>query len=214
MLPCSDKTSGDSNLVRPDRYRDYDNALKYDKNIRSSIPGRRFSHWLEMRAFIRSLARIQGVQILDSPCGTGRIHGVLSGKFPTIISLDSSISMLIVHRHNNGSMDVCCGDIFDLSFPDKCFDWTVAYRIFHHFQQNKDLVSLLNSISRVSRQGVVFTAWIDTPLNKRRRSRRCSLPLGAIKEVISAANLYFANINYVFWPFQPKCVITSKKLQD
>jgi SAM-dependent methyltransferase len=214
MLPCSDKSSEGSNLVRPDRYRGYDNAIRYDKHIRPSVPGRRFSHWLEMHAFMQSLARIQGVQILDSPCGTGRIHGVLSGKFYTVISLDSSIPMLIVHRHNNGSKDVCCGDIFDLPFPDKCFDWTVAYRIFHHFWQSKDRASLLNSISRVSRQGVVFTAWIDTPLNKRRRSRRCSLPLGAIKEVISAANLYFANINYVFWPFQPKCVITSKKLQD
>lgn len=206
-----DRSTKNSNLVRPERYKDLDHAVRYDKQTHPASTGRYLSHWMEKRAFRRALDRIKGVSVLDGPCGTGRIHLILAERFSIVAAIDSSTSMLKVHQNNIGSVRLCCGDIFHLPFPDNRFDWTVSYRFFHHLQRHEDRVVLLKSISRVSSQGVVFTAWIDTPLNKRRSSRRRSLPRREIEEVVSEANLDLVNIDYASWPFQPKCVITCRK---
>ena len=206
-----DHSIQNSNPVHPERYKDLDDAVRYDEHIRSASAGRRLNHWMEMRALKRALARIKGGEVMDGPCGSGRIHQILSFRFSTVISLDSSDSMLYVHQYNTGSRRLCCGDIFHLPFPDNRFDWTVSYRLFHHMQNYEDRVALLRSISRVSRQGVVFTAWIDTPLNKRHGSRRCSVVRNEIASVIAKADLHLTNIDYAAWPFQPKCVITCRR---
>lgn len=206
-------TMKDSHIVRPKRYQFAGDAVNYDRHIRSAKGARRLSHWMEVRAFKRAVARIEGKEVLDGPCGTGRIHEILSTKFSTVVSLDSSESMLDIHEKNTGSKKLCCGDMFRLPFPEDRFDWTVSYRLFHHMTNQRDRVALLRSITRVSRQGVIFTAWIDTPLNKRCESRRQSLSRAEMTRVITDANLYLISIDYASWPFQPKCVITCGKLK-
>lgn len=201
----------DPDLVRPERYRHIENAVEYDRHIRPENFGRRLSHWLEIRAFERALTRIRGTNVLDAPCGTGRIHRILSNRFSVVVSLDSSESMLKMHGSNTGAEEICCGDIFCLPFLDEWFDWAVAYRLFHHLQSHEIRVALLKSIGRVSRNGVLFTAWIDTPLNRRRRSRRRSLTRKELEEAVFEAGLVVTHIDFACWPFQPKCVVTCRK---
>jgi hypothetical protein len=98
-----------------------------------------------------------------------------------------------------------------LPFQDGRFDWAITYRLFHHMQDHKNRVDLLKSIARVSRKGVLFSAWIDTPLNRRRRSRRRCLSRNEMARVAEEAALSLTKVDYAFWPFQPKCVITCKK---
>lgn len=207
----SHRQSDNPGFVRPERYRNIDNAVSYNKHIRSSNPGRRLSYWLEMHALKRALNRLLGQGVLDSPCGTGRIHDILISRFSSVISLDSSESMLKVHKHSFGEGSLCCGDIFNLPFPDSQFDWTVCYRLFHHMQGRSDRIRLLESLSRVSKMGVIFTAWVDTPFNKRRGSRRRSLKFDEIEGIVSEAGLHLTKIDYASWPFQPKCVLTCTK---
>jgi ubiquinone/menaquinone biosynthesis C-methylase UbiE len=202
-----------NDFIRPERYKEIEDAVKYDKHIRSANTGRRLSHSLEIWALKRALARIEGDEALDAPCGTGRIHRILSNLFSGVVSLDSSDSMLCVHQSKTGSDKLCCGDIFHLPFPDDRFDWCVSYRLFHHMQDHDGRVALLKSLARVSRQGVLFTAWVDTPLNRRRGSRRRSLTKKEIKSVIFDADLHLKRIDFVSWPFQPKCVITLRKFE-
>ncbi len=197
--------------IQPKRYQGLDNAADYDEHIHISGRGRTLSHWLEMCALRRALGRITGKVVLDGPCGTGRIHKTLSDTFSTVVSMDSSESMLYVHKLNTKSSMICSGDLFRLPFPDSCFDWTVMYRLFHHISDHENRVALLKGIGRVSRQGVVFTAWIDTFLNRRRGSRRQSLTRKGIVQAIEASGLILSNIDYTAWPFQPKCVITCRK---
>jgi ubiquinone/menaquinone biosynthesis C-methylase UbiE len=207
-------TMKDSHMVRPERYQSAGDAVNYDRNIRSAKGSRRLSHWMETYAFKRALARIEGKEVLDGPCGTGRTHKILSTKFSTVVSLDSSESMLHIHEKNTGSKKLCCGDMFRLPFSENRFDWTVSYRLFHHMTSQRNRVALLRSITRVSRQGVIFTAWIDTPLNKRCESRRQSLSRAEMTRVITDANLHLISIDYASWPFQPKCVITCRKPKE
>jgi SAM-dependent methyltransferase len=206
-----DQHKKDITVVKPKRYQGLQNAAIYDDHIHLSNRARRLSHWLEIYALRRALGRTEGNVALDGPCGTGRIHKVLSHKFSTVVSMDSSASMLHVHKLNTKSGMLCCGDLFRLPFPDNYFDWAVVYRLFHHLRDQANRIALLKSIGRVSRQGVVFTAWIDTFLNRRRGSRRQSLPKQEIVQVIEASGLILSNIDYPAWPFQPKCVITCRK---
>ena len=205
------KPPQDTEFVRPERYKDFSKAISYDKHIHAANAGRRVSHWLEIRALKRALSRIEGEKALDGPCGTGRINEILSVNFKTVVSLDSSEAMLSVHQCNTGSGVLCCGDIFNLPFRDDYFDWTVSYRLFHHMQNRGDRISFLKSIARVARQGIIFTAWINTPISRRRGSRRCALDRKETKSLILEAKLRLVNIDYVSWPFQPKCVITCRK---
>lgn len=199
-------------LVRPDRYKAIEAAFEYDKHIRARGFIRSLSHKKELKTLRKALARIEGESVLDGPCGTGRIHEILQGTFNQIASMDSSEAMLHVHKHNTSSGMLCAGNIFHLPYRDNEFDWVVSYRLFHHMQKPDQRIDMVKSIARVGRHGVVFTAWIDTPFNKRRGSRRRSLTRKEIKDIVAAAGMDLIRIDYVSWPFQPKCVVTCKKL--
>lgn len=195
---------------RPERYREKDRAAHYDRHIRASGFDRRLSHWAELRSLKRALHEVNGDQVLDAPCGTGRIHSMLAEKFAEVVSFDSSAAMLRVHRQNSGSK-FCCGNIFELPFSNKQFDWTVCFRLFHHFPNRELRVALLRNLARVSRKGVIFTAWVDTFLNRRRASHRRSLPRAEIVQLINDAGLILTDTRYAAWPFQPKAVFVCRR---
>ena len=202
------RSDGTGDKVRPRRYTQLDKAAAYDQTIRQAGFFRRLSHRLEIGALRRALQKLKGDLVLDAPCGTGRIHGVISDRFGRVVSLDSSVAMLRVHRDHYRSGDLACGDIFRLPYGDGCFDWVICFRLFHHMQSHADRVAMLRSIARVSRQGVVFSAWVDTPFNRRRGSRRRTLAWREVEAVIREAGMQPAGKVFAAWPFQPKCVIT------
>ena len=199
--------------TRPDRYRETERAAHYDRHLRAARIDRRLSHWAELQSLKRALRGVRGNCVLDAPSGTGRIHRILAERFPEVVSFDSSAAMLHVHRLNGG-MSFCCGDAFKLPFSDDKFDWTVCFRLFHHFPDDESRVALLKSLARVSRRGVIFTAWVDTVFNRRRGSHRRSLPRAEIVRLIGEAGLTLRATRYPAWPFQPKAVFVCARSHD
>ena len=165
-----------------------------------------------MAALIRILAKLGGERVLDVPCGTGRIHQVLSRRFSEVISLDSSDAMLWVHKSATPAATLCCGDVFHLPFAADCFDWVFCYRLFHHMRTPQDRIALLKEAARVGRRGVVFTAWIDTPLNRRRGSRRRSLTREELGRTVTNSGLLMKAMYSSLWSFQPKSVVLCEKI--
>lgn len=206
----SSNLTGDK--VRPPRYTQLDKAAAYDQTISKVGFFRRLSHRLEIGALKHSLQKLDGDLVLDAPCGTGRIHGVILDHFGRVVSLDSSVAMLQVHRDNHDSGTPACGDIFHLPYNDGYFDWAICFRLFHHMQTHTDRVAILQSLARVSRRGVVFSAWVDTPFNRRRGSRRRTLARCELEAVIREAGLKSIGTRFAAWPFQPKCVITCTRI--
>jgi ubiquinone/menaquinone biosynthesis C-methylase UbiE len=196
---------------QPERYRDLSKAARYDRHL--SKPGliRRISLSLEMAAFKRAIGRLKLRTVLDAPCGTGRLSDVLKEKCPRIASLDSSLAMLQVYRDKHPGSALYCGDVFNLPFRDGEWDWVVCYRIFHHFGIDAQRIRLLQSIARTSREGVVFSAWLDAPFNARRGSRRSTVSRRDLARIVAQAGLDIASIDFAAWPFQPKCVVTCRK---
>ncbi len=198
-------------MVKDERYDGFEQAVRYDRHTKAKRPDRWLSHGLELLALRRALNGVSAERVLDAPCGTGRIHSILTEKFPAVVSLDSSESMLRVHNANAPSGMVCQGDVFHLPFAENQFDWVICHRLFHHLQDGDRRARLLSSFGRVGRNGVVFTAWIETPFNRRRGSRRRSLPISDVNKAAVQSGLRVSRVCYAAWPFQPKAVVIARK---
>lgn len=200
---------------RPERYSSIDAAERYQAKIASKSPLKLIGQKLELAMLKRALSSIEGTSILDCPCGTGRIDLLLREKFTHIVGADSSASMLKVYQDNDSQRVGSEEDIFNLSYHDHAFDWAISHRLFHHFHTDEERVSMLKSLARVTTQGIVFYAWVNTPFSQRGKntaSGRRSLPLANIKENIRAAGLEITSTNYALWPFSPKVMIVCKKI--
>lgn len=189
---------------QPERYRLLAIAEKYDAKITKPRGVRRLSHWLEARAVGRALNHASGNRVLDCPCGTGRIDALLRDRFSQVVGLDSSEAVLAVYRQGHAERIGRQGDAFDLPFADGVFDWVVCHRLLHHFSADDDRVRLLKSLARVARTGVLVYAWLDTPFNSRRGSRRQTLPRDRVLPLLHAAGLALESVHFALWPFQPK----------
>lgn len=196
---------------QPERYRALDSAAKYEEKIKKASGVRRLSHWLELRSLKNALATVSGRQVLDAPCGTGRIDGLLRERFSDITGLDSSEAMLTVYREGAPGRKGQQGDIFNLPFADGSFDWAVSHRLFHHFETDDSRVRMLTSLARVAREGVVFYAWVKTPFSRRDKSRRQTLTLDHVKALVAQAGLRIESLHYASWPFQPKVILVCRK---
>ncbi|WP_300319738.1 class I SAM-dependent methyltransferase [Accumulibacter sp.] len=202
----------DSPDSRPERYRALASAENYNSKITQPSVVRRFSHWLEARAVERALGDVKGDSVLDCPCGTGRLDGQLRARFNTVVGLDSSEAMLAVYRQGHPERIGQQGDAFALPFADGQFEWVVCHRLLHHFQLDDDRVRLLKSLARVARMGLVVYAWLDTPLNRRRHSRRQTLAPDHLPSLLAAAGVTLEKVHYAAWPFQPKAELLCRKI--
>lgn len=196
---------------QPERYRTLENARKYNEAISEAKGIRRLSHWLEERAVLRALTHASGDSVLDCPCGTGRIDSLLRDRFHTVVGLDSSESMLAAYHQGNPSRVGQLGDAFALPFGDGEFDWAVSHRLLHHFTEDRQRVALMNSLSRVTKSGVIMYAWLDTPFNTRRGSRRQTLPFEHLLKLLDEAGLKLEATYFSAWPFQPKAELVCRK---
>lgn len=200
-------------LSQPTRYSSIEKANRYDEAINQAKGARKVSHWLETRAVLRALTHVSGGSVLDCPCGTGRIDAVLRDRFRTVVGVDSSESMLTIYRQGNPLRVGHLGDAFALPFKDGEFDWVVSHRLLHHFTEDAQRIALLKSLSRVSKDGVVIYAWLDTPFRTRRNSRRQTLPLSRMLSLLEAAGLQLEAKYFAAWPFQPKAVLVCRKVR-
>jgi len=192
------------------RYNTLSAAVRYDEKIRHK---RRLSNWLEMSMVRRSLTDVVGNRILDCPCGTGRIDGLLRERFSDIVGVDNAEPMLEVYKATNTDRVAQLADVFELPFVDDEFDWVVAHRLFHHFHTDEQRLRFLESISRVARSGVTFYAWLETPLSRRgsehERGRR-SVPLSQLEQLLKKTSLELIKIHKAAWPFSPKVMVSCR----
>lgn len=197
--------------TRPDRYSRREQAEAYHASTNAA--GRpTLSQRLELAAVARALAAARGgASVLDVPCGTGRIDGLLRERFETVVGLDSSEPMLWVYRDGAPGRAGCCGDIFGLPFDDGAFDWTVCHRYIHHLMSHEERVRALTSLARVSRLGVIFYAWVDTPLARRRSSMRASATPDAVARSIAEAGLTLDRAFRPGGPFSVKRIMVCAR---
>jgi ubiquinone/menaquinone biosynthesis C-methylase UbiE len=113
----------------------------------------------EKRAVLTALDPVEGRDVLEIACGTGRFTVMLAGRGANAVGLDISEPMLQQGREKArsadlaGSLEFLRGDAGRLPFPDDRFDTVFAMRFFH---LTDTPAAFLKEMERVSRDQVFF----------------------------------------------------------
>lgn len=134
-------------------------------------------HEREMQLIDRVFATIPpGLEILDMPCGGGRVMIHLAKKGYRANGADLSESMVTIARENAAQAGVQATvqqkDIEALDIPDKTYDLVVSFRLFHHFPSADIRQRAVTQLCRVSKRFVVlsyFSPWSFTSIRNKLR---------------------------------------------
>ena len=157
------------------RYLDRSVARGYDGERFTSLVGRSFDA-LERRALaaiVRRAAR-QPVppSVLDVPCGTGRITGLLLEQGLAVTGGDISTAMIEVAREKlarfGGRVSWRQLDLQRLELADNSVDLVTCIRLFHHLKSDAR-AAILCELARVTRQYVIVNVSLSSPIYRLRR---------------------------------------------
>ncbi|MEZ8656589.1 class I SAM-dependent methyltransferase [Vibrio splendidus] len=123
-------------------YSDPNTVEQYEK-LRFSNVGGQFVHELEERTFAKFLESTkQSGNILDVPCGTGRMFPMLKAlSFEKIYGGDYSDEMLSLCHSNRplDSIDISKQDIYTTTYEDQCFNTILSSRFLFHCDDQQRL---------------------------------------------------------------------------
>ena len=112
----------------------------------------------DFRLLQRLLKRYQGPgpiqDVLDLPCGTGRLHTGLS-QVGRVTGVDISLSMLQARAQGRAIQ----GSALQLPLRDKTFDLVVSCRLLHHLDDSARRQAILAEYLRVGRGLVLASFW-------------------------------------------------------
>jgi Methylase involved in ubiquinone/menaquinone biosynthesis len=136
-------------------YQADDVAAEYEEK-RFSRGGRLIDR-REKRAVLDVLAPVEGREVLEIACGTGRFTVALAERDADVVGLDISAEMLAQGREKarraGRSVEFLRGDAGRLPFPDDSFDAVFAMRFFHLADTP---AAYLSEMARVAREQVFF----------------------------------------------------------
>lgn len=152
-------------------YRTPERAAEYKRFNTTTWSWGHFVTWREQRAVARELARYNWSSadwLLDIPCGTGILGGLLE-KFPFIIvASDISPEMMALAKDEYPAghlIDCVQADITNTPFPRGSFACVVTLGFLHRVPPEIKRATL-REISALSSRIVIITCSVDTPLQR------------------------------------------------
>jgi SAM-dependent methyltransferase len=151
-----------------------------------------------------------GGHVLDLPCGTGRMTGVLVELGYRVTGADISEAMLSRARDNYSTyqeqhanappMRFEIRDVLATGFATDEFDGISCIRLFHHFADSPTRRRALCELRRICRGPIVVTFlnsfaldratyWLKDRLRGRKRTAQLPIPFKTFAADISAAGL-------------------------
>jgi len=130
------------------------------------------------RAEARLLKRLLGPlgrglgRVLDVPCGTGRLCGLLD-EAGTWHGADGSLAMARLAQTATGR-GVLCARIEALPFADRAFDTVVCFRYLHHVEPALQ-ESVVAELQRIANRNVVLSAFHPRSAHRFSRELRATL---------------------------------------
>jgi len=145
-------------VVKGQEWYQADDIAEAYEDKRFSRGGRLIDH-REKQAVLDALGPVEGREVLEIACGTGRFTVLLAEQGADIVGLDISEPMLRQGREKaqaagvDDHLELLRGDAGRLPFPDDHFDAAFAMRFFHLADTP---ASFLEEMARVSREQVFF----------------------------------------------------------
>ena len=156
---------------------DFSQARAYHEKHTASI-GRRLSNWREQKIAAKALALAgEPRAVLDLPCGTGRFWPLLAqNKNREILAADNSADMLAVARSAHGPalldrIRLFQTSAFRIELDGNCVDHIFCMRLMHHITRPADRIAILREFSRVTRETVAISLWVDGNFKSFKRKR-------------------------------------------
>jgi ubiquinone/menaquinone biosynthesis C-methylase UbiE len=118
----------------------------------------------EKRAVLEALGPVEGRDVLEIACGTGRFTVMLAERGADVVGLDISSAMMSQGREKArqagvaDSIEFLRGDAARLPFPDDHFESVFAMRFFHLADTP---AKFLSEMCRVSKRQVFFDTFND-----------------------------------------------------
>jgi len=154
-------------------YQDAAIAEKYDSVRFSTLPGRVFNG-LERRALRKAFAPIdRALNVLDLPCGTGRLAEALLEDGFSVVGVDISAQMLEVAKRRlqrfGEKFRTRVGDVRELGALERgSYDVALCARVLMHFPLDQQ-VEFLKGVAALAKGTVVFSQSLSTPYQRARR---------------------------------------------
>ena len=162
-------TKPDSASAARARFDSRASSLKYAGALDDTSTHRR-----ELRCIKRCLADLTaGSQVLDLPCGAGRLLPFLSASGYRVYAADSSPHMIERARElavREGLAAVTgfgVEDVLHTSFSDNSFDAVICNRLFHHFTESDTRVQAFTELKRISRGQVIVSFFCSRSVSSR-----------------------------------------------
>jgi len=158
------------------RYRSPEGALGYRHKYERGLL-RRLSNRRELALVARALSRAGGGDVLDCPCGAGRLLPVLARGARRLTAADFSATMVEQARHavrddpRLSAVRFGLGSAGRLPFADGSFDVAVCHRLVHHLPA-AERAAVLSELARVARHAVVLSFADAATPRARARARR------------------------------------------
>jgi ubiquinone/menaquinone biosynthesis C-methylase UbiE len=155
-----------------EHYKDLRVAEAYDRTRFSGLAGWTFDR-LERRALLRALRDLPaGSEIIDIPCGTGRLAQAMLGAGHHVTGIDISQAMLdeaVKKLAPFGTrFTTKLGDAMRLPSPEQPFGAAVCARILMHLPLDQQ-IEFLRGVARQTRGVVVFNQSYNSGYQRTRR---------------------------------------------
>ena len=184
-------------------YQESEVAQRYEEK-RFSRGGRLIDR-REKRAVLDAIGPVEGDDVLEIACGTGRFTVMLAERGANVLGLDISGPMLQQGRSKAkragvaDSLEFMRGDAARLPFPDDHFDSVIAVRFFHLADTP---ATFLSEMARVSKDRVFFDTFNGLST---RTLYNWLLPMGSrlysrseVRDLLSQVDLDLANAEHDF----------------
>ncbi len=206
-------------------YRSEVQVSRYDKRF-SGLRGR-LNNRIVLKTIRKAYGRTKsGACVLDVPCGTGRLQGVL-GELSSAVSVQADVSMEMLsaarkkQEENGGANRFVQCDLTRLPFKDKSFQAAFNVRFMQHLKPRERVVAL-KELGRVCEKLVVcyYHRYTFKTLSRFIRSKLRlygEVPVKAsradLKREADAAGLKVQRVRRVVPLFSDNWVVTLKSVE-
>ena len=157
---------------------------------------------LVRRILARHGVRLEGIEVLDAPCGTGRLHPVLSGGGAPYLGIDLSPAMLAEHP---AARRCVRASIEGLPLRDRSIDLVVCCRLLHHLAEEPARRALVAELARVSARYLLLSFWdaaswpaLRRRLGLRSPGGRAPIAKGHLRELLAGEGFELVGFEHSF----------------
>jgi ubiquinone/menaquinone biosynthesis C-methylase UbiE len=124
--------------------------------IGDSFSQTRVTVWSKVEEFLNSIEC--GSKVLDAGCGNCK-NMALRKDGVEFTGIDNSSTFVQMGR--DIGFNVIEGDITDLPFEDRTFDYTICIAVIHHLSSPENIQEAINELLRVTKKRVLVSWWYD-----------------------------------------------------